>query len=1214
MNGKIRSRTATTLFLITSLLTTLILLLSTTHSSTANAENSLKVIAPKALKIESDSAIELWHDYGSFALYRTSEETLERLPVEIQTQVMVLEQSDHLFVGEKGINTQNLNQQQNEVNASIQGESLYLVQFVGPIKEEWLAAVESTGADLVQYIANFGYMVWADAGSRQQLDIMAERGSFIQATLPYLSSFKLGPTLEVDQDTQTGGAELVAVTVQLYRHYHIQDSKAALDSMLVETLSPWEYVLGFQNIRGVVHKRDIAAIAELPDAIWIGEDFARELNDEVQGQIMANNLTANKKKPVGPGYLSWLVGLGLSTNPANYPILDITDDGIGNGVAADAGGDVTLRQQGKAAKPSRLAYIANCTSAPTGGGPDGHGHLNVSIAGGYDDRSGAPFRDEKGYQRGLGINPYGRFAGTRVFDEEFNTDGCGGTDSSLIRETYNRGARMISNSWGCRSCAGVYDAASQAYDAGVRDADPGASGNQEVTILFSSGNYGPEYDTIGTPGNGKNVITVGASENVRPTWTDGCGIPPSGADSVPDIADFSSRGPAPGGRTKPDVVAPGTHVQGTASTDPEYNGFGVCDKYHPTNQALFAASSGTSHSVPAVAGLATLAYGFLEQNYEQTAPSPALIKAFIVANTMYLNGYGSGGDLPSQDQGFGLPDMNAAFTNTPRVIVDQPEGKLFDQSGETWSLTVSAADRSKPVRIVMAFTDQPGAIGREPQVNDLNLKIEADGATYWGNQMKRQWSEPNGTPDAVNTVEAVFLPSLDDSSIKIDVIAFNIAGDGVPGVGDGTDQDFTLVCSNCVEQEDFSLMAQPQENSICLPGSADFTLKLESILGYSQPVTLSTAGLPAAVNSQFSKNPVVPTATSRLTLTAMATAAPGAYAVKIMGDSSDLSHITTVDLDLYSARPEAPHLLTPSNGTSDLPLEVPLTWTAVPQAASYEVQVALDPGFEMIVDEKTELSDTTYTTDELQTGQIYYWRVRAVNGCAPGKYREPSTFSTELVPGSCPIGVTPETIYFNDFESSIAGWSHNGLEDTWQLSQERAHSATTSFYAVDLGQISDQRLISPEIALPENKGTLTLQFWNYQSLESNELDDSVCFDGAVLEVSKDNGQSWQQVGGPPQDDSVLITDPYHGIISSEHDSPIAGKPAWCGDPQDWLNSVVDIDELAGQTVRFRFRLASDISIGSDLGHEGWYIDDFLVQACAVEFTNSYMPAVFDLAN
>jgi hypothetical protein len=107
-------------------------------------------------------------------------------------------------------------------------------------------------------------------------------------------------------------------------------------------------------------------------------------------------------------------------------------------------------------------------------------------------------------------------------------------------------------------------------------------------VVFSAGNSGPSANSVSPPSTAKNVIAVGAAENYRPTWTDGCGVGPTGADSAQDIADFSSRGPTDDGRVKPDIVAPGTHIQGAASQAPGYDGSGVCDQYMPAGQTLYA--------------------------------------------------------------------------------------------------------------------------------------------------------------------------------------------------------------------------------------------------------------------------------------------------------------------------------------------------------------------------------------------------------------------------------------------------------------------------------------------------------------------------------------------------------------------------------------------------------------------------------------------------
>jgi hypothetical protein len=98
----------------------------------------------------------------------------------------------------------------------------------------------------------------------------------------------------------------------------------------------------------------------------------------------------------------------------------------------------------------------------------------------------------------------------------------------------------------------------------------------------------------------------------------------------------------------------------------------------------------------------------------------------------------------------------------------------------------------------MAFTDYPGAVWVEdPRVNDLDLAVTLNERVYLGNEMDGQWSHPGGSTDEANTIEAVFLPAGESAPFEIKITAANIAGDGVPGSGDNTDQDFALVCDNC---------------------------------------------------------------------------------------------------------------------------------------------------------------------------------------------------------------------------------------------------------------------------------------------------------------------------------------------------------------------------------------------------------------------------------
>ena len=301
---------------------------------------------------------------------------------------------------------------------------------------------------------------------------------------------------------------------------------------------------------------------------------------------------------------------------------------------------------------------------------------------------------------------------------------------------------------------------------------------------------------MSTPGTAKNIITVGAGENVRQTGTDGCGISNTGADNANDVIGFSSRGPVNSsggdGRTKPDIMAPGTHIE-AGIPQSNYDGTSVCNQYWPAGQTLYGWSSGTSHSCPAVAGGAALVYQYF-LNQGLAAPSPAMVKAYLQNSATRMTGAGGNDTLPSNNQGMGRMDLGRAFDGSQRILVDQTQ--TFGSTGQTYQVTGSVTSSSQPFRVTLGWTDAPGPTTGAPWVNNLDLEVTIGGQTYKGNVFSGGTSITGGTADGKNNSESVFLPAGTSGSFTITVRASNIAGDGVPGNADTTDQDFALVVYN----------------------------------------------------------------------------------------------------------------------------------------------------------------------------------------------------------------------------------------------------------------------------------------------------------------------------------------------------------------------------------------------------------------------------------
>jgi len=966
-----------------------------------------KLIVPADTPVPASLNAQLLADYGTERLYRVERGVYEQWSrSESIAGLRKLSNPDWLLFDAQPFDTQTdrIRVPAGWERSAPTGRALQMVQFVGPIKQAWLDEVEATGATLVHYVANHGYLVWADAQARSQLNALASQRAMLQFSAPYPAFFKMGPVV-AERLSRDAGETRLPVTIQMIRHANDRDTKAFIDALAggSKPLMDWSPVMGFQTARFELSLTDLAAIADRSDVYWMEEFLPRERTDEVQNQIVAGNFNGDQSGPSGTGYLAWLSGLGFSTTTSDYPTVVIVDDGVGDGTVNS--GDPTLHEGGDISNPTRLQFVTSCHSVSSGEGEETHGHINTSIVGGFDARSGFPFEDPNGFQRGQGINPWASLASTRIFAPGFSVAGCGGTDTGVIEHTWNQGARISTNSWGCAGCAGSYDDGSQAYDVGVRDADPSDSVNQELMILFAAGNSGSGSGTVGTPGNGKNMLTVGASENQRPEdedgpWTDGCGVPPSGADNAMDVINFSSRGPAPGGRVKPETIAPGTHIQGTASTSPNFNGGGVCDGTHPSGQSVFAASSGTSHSTPAVAGVASLVWWWLENDanvlpIESPAnpePSPALIKAYILAHPTYLTGVSAGDTLPSNVQGYGMPNLSDMFDDTPKATVNQDV--LFDDTGDSWEISVGVVDPAKPVRVMMVYTDQAGAIGTSPQVNDLNLTVQSGADTYLGNSFDGQWSVTGGSADSSNNYEAVFLEPGTATGITITVSAANIAGDGVPNTGDGTDQDFALVCSNCVLEPTFTVSAEPSSLAICTPDDAEFAVTIGSIEGFVDPVDLAVVGNPVDTTVDFDTDPVTPPGSSTLTIGNTGAAVAGSYAMTLSGTSGATVRETMLDLIVATATADAPSVSSPVDGATGIATQPLIEWGATDQASDYMLEIATDAAFSNVVYSVTISAASHAVSSSLAAGTEHFVRVRASNGCGMGDWSEVVSFTT----------------------------------------------------------------------------------------------------------------------------------------------------------------------------------------------------------------------------
>jgi hypothetical protein len=127
--------------------------------------------------------------------------------------------------------------------------------------------------------------------------------------------------------------------------------------------------------------------------------------------------------------------------------------------------------------------------------------------------------------------------------------------------------------------------------------------------------------------------------------------------------------------------------------------------------------------------------------------------------------------------------------------------------------------------------------------------------------------------------------------------------------------------------------------------------------------------------------------------------------------------------------PTAPKLISPGNGTVNVPVAPTFVWTIPDRADSYRLQIAKDPTFVRMVRDDSNIVSTNWTVAGLKGITTYYWRVFGKNSVGYGDTSAGFTFTTERVGAAdwaidlsiCETGPACDTLEFGIDPSATYG-------------------------------------------------------------------------------------------------------------------------------------------------------------------------------------------------
>jgi len=1075
------------------------------------------------------------------------------------------------------------------------GRRLFVIQFKSKVARQTLEELNAAGFTPLQYLPDDAYIVYGDATRLPQnmaLTSLAWAG-------PLDRSAKLHPAVQKRLAAASSQSSIESITVQYFDSEDAAATEKSLRALAQEPIHPAR-AGNHYTVRMKVRAQDLAALADLPLVYNVEPQAVYQLNDERQAMIVGtlNDPTAKTipSPTTGARYQDFLARKGMDGKGVTVEILD---DGLDRGLSSNAPGSAHADLVG------RIAGILNFTNDLLGDGTAGHGTLNSSIIMGQPKTAATLIdgqwlgkMDGSGFQLGQGIAPGARILAGKIFRNDGSYDAGGRTFGEILAQCSAYEPRVANNSWG-EDVFGEYIADCADFDALVRDSSSTLSGDQPLTICFSSGNAGGNTSdprgTIGAPASAKNVIAVGATENSDAGATDGCQTRSTGSDDATQIARFSSRGPTADHRLGVTLVAPGTHIYGAAPSTGAFDGSGVCggvnndghlpneDAYYPAGQTDYTWSSGTSHSAPAVAAGAALYTQYHKQRYGLW-PSPALVKAALVNSAVPIPGDTSFSPvapyIPNVDVGWGrlnieglIPDANQSY---PIFIADQDY--VLTATGQVKEYVITPMSSARPLKITLAWTDAPAFPQVYPSlVNDLDLRVIHNNETYLGNMFEGGVSVTGGNADHNNNLECVYIPN-PSGTYRIQVSAALLAGDGIPSRTGATDQDYALFVSGGLndtpkgalqlDRRVYGLVDRMRihlsDSDLRGQTSAAVTVKSTS----SAPLTVTlknTVNGGGIFESTLDLRGVFPIVAGQLpvgdgdTITVTyndANDGTGKAAIVtstavVDGKPPVLSNVQVQDISYGSAR-------------ISFRTDEPTTATV-----SYGIDCATPT---RKVQDATLTKQHRVTMGSLAQDTLYNARIKVQDSVGNFSLSACVPFKTEKK-------VCGQT--YNLESGTPAVFSHQAAlgSDSWAVAESPyAHSPSHAWFCPNPATPTDSWLTfaSSSQILPR----ASLVFWHTFGLDAD-------YDGAVLEYSLNGGASWNDLG------PFITQGGYNSLLRATASNPLSGRRAWSGKAMDAMTRVeVNLASFAGKNMTFRFRMGCD----NYQGGEGWLIDD--VRLCS----------------
>ncbi len=605
------------------------------------------------------------------------------------------------------------------------GTGYYLVQFAGPVYGAQIDQLRRTGGSFLGFHSRYLAFVKMDRAIAGDVAALP----FVRWVGIYQPGFKFwSQTL-----AQTGRGR---VSVVLFYPEDIEAAQAELEAMGLAVVRT-----GVSENMKVIEvdcsREQLAAIARFAWVFSIEEWHpAQKENDQCQWVVQ--DWTENQRNVWGHGIL------GMDE------ILGYTDTGLDVNHWAFYDPHVAITDTGEFPTHRKVVAFKHYPRASGVGDPDpeGHGtHVGGTMAGSDSVNSGTSAYDGHAREgRIVHLSPIPQPPGND-FTVPLNM---------ITNDLRNPELRphTIGNSWWTNTL-GQYTNAAATFDMFSWK-------NKDIQTIKSCGNqYHYDPYMITEPGNSKSVIAAGSVQNGTNATT---------------LSSFSSSGPAPDGRIKPDIVAPGENIVSVQAG----------------TQNSYVSKSGTSMASPATNGCVGLCRSYLRKGFYPSGTatqadtwgyvSSTILKAMVLVSAdPNVESY----VVPSNYIGWGRIDLDSVlfFAGDTRKLLAYDDTTGLS-TGDYREFAFEVFDSTMPLRAAVVWTDTAAAAGANPAlINNLDCQLTAPNADFYKGDLYASGQStlnPTGADDNKNPLEMFRVNQPDSGHWLLRVAAQNVVTERQP--------------------------------------------------------------------------------------------------------------------------------------------------------------------------------------------------------------------------------------------------------------------------------------------------------------------------------------------------------------------------------------------------------------------------------------------------